>query len=205
MTLATDIFPLDVFPDMTLNDLKALVEDEIKVPTSAQYFFLNNQPLVDSDKTLEELNVSEGDMLGLAVQNPGDSARTQRPSGQSPSRRQQPQQEGTDPERFRLHIIADTRLMDEVRARDPELANVANDPQRFPTVWEQRQRQIAAAQAEKGEQMALMDADPFNVEAQTKIEEIIRQERIQENIQKAFEETPEGKRFPSLPRPYPSH
>lgn len=185
---------MDVFPDMTLNDLKALVEDEIKVPASSQHYFLNNQPLTETSKTLEELNVSEGDMLGLAIQSPEDASRRRRQQGENSQGRQQTPQDGIDSERFRLHLIADPRMMAEVRARDPELANASGDRDRFHALWDQRQRQIAAAQAEKEEQLALMDADPFNVEAQAKIEEIIRQERVQENIQRAFEENPEGER-----------
>jgi len=47
-------------------------------------------------------------------------------------------------------------------------------------------------QKDKEEQLALLQEDPFNVEAQQKIEEVIRQERVAENLQKAMEENPEA-------------
>ena len=191
MALTTDLLPMDVFPDMTLNDLKALVEDEIKVPTTSQQYFLNNQPLTEASKTLTELNVSEGDMLGLAVQSPDESNRRRQQPDQGHQQRQQRTRDGPDPERFRLHLIGDPRMLEQVRRQDPELANAATNPDTFHTVWSQRQRQIEAAQAEKDEQMRLLNEDAFNVEAQGKIEEMIRQERIQENVQKALEENPE--------------
>jgi DNA damage-inducible protein 1 len=192
VTLNTDLIPMDVFLDMTLNDVRAIVEDEFKVPAISQVFFHNNVPLTDNSKTLAELNITEGDMLGLAIQNPGDDSRRKRPQEEgSSSQRQQRPRGGPDPERFRLHLVEDPRMLEEVRSRDPELANAANYPDRFHAVWDQRQRTLAQAQAEREEQLELLNADPFNVEAQAKIEEAIRQERVQENAQKALEENPE--------------
>ena len=188
--LDNEFLTLDVFPDMTLNDLKALVTDDINVPGSSQHYFLNNQLLTDASKTLEQLNVSEGDMLGLAVR---DARSQRRPQEANSQQRQQRNQNGPDAERFRLHLLADQRMMSQVRNRDPELANSASNAEAFSAVWERRQQGMQAAEEEKREQMALIDADPFNVEAQTKIEEIIRQQQVQENVQRAFEENPEGK------------
>jgi DNA damage-inducible protein 1 len=181
---------MDVFPDMTFNDIKALVQDEINVAPGAQHFFFNQRPIVDTSQTLTQVGIGEGDMLGMAVQDPQQGVRRGQPSAQQSSMQQQPPSR-PDPERMRLHIVGDPRMMAEVRRQDPELADAANSRDRFHAIWNQRQSQAAQAEAEKNAQLALLNADPFNAEAQRKIEEMIQHERIQENIQKALEENPE--------------
>jgi DNA damage-inducible protein 1 len=42
------------------------------------------------------------------------------------------------------------------------------------------------------EQMRLLNEDPFNIDAQRKIEEMIRQQSVQDNLQHAYEHNPEG-------------
>lgn len=181
---------MDVFPDMTFNDIKALVQDEINVAPGAQHFFFNQRAIVDTSQTLTQVGIGEGDMLGMAVQDPQQGVRRGQPSAQQSSMQRQPPSR-PDPERMRLHIVGDPRMMAEVRRQDPELADAANSRDRFHAIWNQRQSQAAQAEAEKNAQLALLNADPFNAEAQRKIEEMIQHERIQENIQKALEENPE--------------
>jgi DNA damage-inducible protein 1 len=182
---------MDVFPDMTFNDIKALVQDEINVPPASQHFFFNQQSIVDANQTLTQVGIGEGDMLGMAVEDPEEGVRRgQRSAQQSSSQQGSPRTERPDPERLRLHIVGDPLMMAESRRRDPELAEAANNRDRFHAIWNQRQRRIAQAEAEKNAQLALVNADPFNADTQRQIEEIIQHERIQENIQKALEETP---------------
>lgn len=174
---------------MTLNDLKAIIEADINVPPTSQHFLQDGRPVTDNSISLTQMNVQEGDVVALAIQ----SARQRRrpaqgtPTGEPAQR----QQTGNDPEQARLRILTDGAIMDECRRQDPELAAASSDQQKFHELWASRQRQYEKVQLEKEEQYALLEADPFNADAQQKIEEIIRQERVAENLQKAMEENPE--------------
>jgi DNA damage-inducible protein 1 len=80
----------------------------------------------------------------------------------------------------------------ELRQRDPDLAATINDANRWRETFVMRQRSVQDAERERQNQIALLNEDPFNVEAQRKIEELIRQERVVENLEKAYNENPEG-------------
>ena len=75
----------------------------------------------------------------------------------------------------------------------PELAAAAqSDPARFAELLRQtRERQYNAALAQQRE-IELLNADPFNVEAQRRIEEAIRQQAVLENMEHAIEYSPEA-------------
>lgn len=199
-----DNISLDVFPEMTVKDIKAIVEDEIKVSGTLQHYFYNNQPLADENKALNELNIGEGDMLALLIQEPQAASQRRRTqqSDQNQQRAQRPRQ-GPDPEQLRLQLLADPRVMAEVRQQAPDIADAAHDRDRFHAAWDERTRQIEAARMEKEEQIALLNADPFNMEAQAKIENMIRQERVQENMHKALEENPECECAWNIPSLWP--
>src|SRR5271154_3467326 len=198
---------MDVFPDMTFNDIKALVEGEINVAPQSQHFFYNERPVTNTSQTLTEAGLGDGDLLGMAVRDPNAATRrrTRQAQDDVSSASSQRQREGPDTERMRLHIIGDPRMMAQVRDQDPELADAAHNRDQFHAVWNQRQTQLAQAQADKEEQLAMLNADPFNAEAQTRIEEMIQQERIQENIQKALEDNPECKPTLSISILVPVH
>lgn len=175
---------------MTLDDIKGFVQAEINIPPTAQNYILNDQIITQTSRKLTDLGINDGDILSLAIQ-----TRTQAPQQRSGRSAQaaapQAQGDGPDPEMLRLQLLGDPRLQAEVRNNDPEMADAITDPTRFHRLWTERISQRRAAQREKEEMMARLDADPFNVEAQAKIEEMIRQERVLENMQKGMEENPE--------------
>ncbi|KIX02227.1 uncharacterized protein Z518_08166 [Rhinocladiella mackenziei CBS 650.93] len=186
----SDFFGLEVGPDMTLNDIKGFVEAEINIPPASQYFFQDGQPVTDTSISLSQMNIHEGDVVAMGIQ---ASRPRSRPAQDDPTPRPaQRTRSGNDPEQLRLRILGDPVVMAECRRQDPELAAASADRQQFHQLWNRRQREIEQAQREKEEQIALLEADSFNVEAQRKIEEFIRQERVNENIQKAMEENPES-------------
>jgi DNA damage-inducible protein 1 len=100
---------------------------------------------------------------------------------------------GPDPEALRQQLLRDPRQLANVRNQDPELAAAVMDPNRWAQTWEHKQRQQQEAEQERRNQIALLNEDPFNVDAQRKIEELIRQDRVVENLEKAYNENPEGR------------
>ncbi|EFX01048.1 DNA damage-inducible v-snare-binding protein [Grosmannia clavigera kw1407] len=96
-----------------------------------------------------------------------------------------------DPEMIRLQILGDPRLREEALRQQPQLATVLDDPQRFAQFFADNYERDRREQQERQRQIAQLNADPFDIEAQSRIEEIIRQERVMENLQNAMEHNPE--------------
>lgn len=118
------------------------------------------------------------------------------------SRQQQPQsnQQGRfsndQIETLRLQLLGNPAAMRQVSQERPELAAAATDPNRFRELYLATAQQAESRERERREQMQLLNDDPFNVEAQQKIEEIIRQDRVMENLEYAYEHNPEGVYLP---------
>lgn len=72
------------------------------------------------------------------------------------------------------------------------VAAAQSDPRRFAELLRQTRERQNAAQLERQREISLLNADPFDVEAQRKIEEAIRQERVLENMEHALEYLPES-------------
>jgi DNA damage-inducible protein 1 len=169
-----------------------MVEAEAKFPANTQSFFFNGQALRSDTQTLEQAGIKDGEMLAMMVN---------RRSGQ-----QQIQQRRTrngvssDPEnltpqrieQIRNQILNDPQQMSMFIQRQPDLAAAINDPMRFRELWTTMLDQRDREQRERESQMAMLNEDPFNPEAQRKIEEMIRREKIEANLQYAYENNPEG-------------
>jgi len=199
--LDQEILSLDLPPGLSIADLKALINAETELSQDGQQFYLNNTPIQGDSKTLEEAGIKDGDMLAMLMRQP-DQANTQQGNMGAQRRQQQRRQpaggaagaqSGTHQiETTRLNILGSPSAMAQVREQRPALAEAINDSNRFREVWMEMTREDEGRERERQEQMQLLNDDPFNVDAQRKIEEMIRQQSVQENLQFAYEHNPEG-------------
>ena len=186
---------LDIFPDMTLSTLRDSIQAEAQIPPASQHIYHNGGLINDDAKTMEQLNIRDGDMLAMNVRNvrpastpQGNTARSQ------PTQPQQPRQgQAPDPEFARLAILENPTLRQRLQEGNAQLAAALNDPARFAQIFregasaEQRQRE------DRQREIQRLNDDQFDPQAQAKIEEMIRQENVMQNLQNAMEHHPEGK------------
>ncbi|KAF2649107.1 hypothetical protein K491DRAFT_721955 [Lophiostoma macrostomum CBS 122681] len=190
-----DLLTLDLPPGLTVKDLKGYLEAETSFPAATQTFYLNGRALSSEVQTLEQAGIKDGEMLAVLIrqgqpqrQNPSANRNTD--MGVTPSRPQRP-----DPEMVRLHTLNDPAAQASLRQSSPTLFAALQDPSRWREEFDKMQRQQDEAELERQRQIALLNEDPFNVDAQRKIEEMIRHDRVIENLQHAYENNPEGKSY----------
>ncbi|KAI2636964.1 hypothetical protein GGS26DRAFT_463208 [Hypomontagnella submonticulosa] len=133
---------LDVPPDMTLADLRSSIEAE-GIPAPSQNIYHNGQLITDNSKTLEQLNISDGDMLALHVRDMRGNTGVA-PVHREPQRRPAPAL-AQDPELIRLQVLGDARLRGELERANPHLAAALENPQRFAEIFRQSADQQEAA------------------------------------------------------------
>ncbi|KAL7938100.1 hypothetical protein V8C35DRAFT_141013 [Trichoderma chlorosporum] len=57
---------LEVFPDMTVSTLRESVQSEAGIPPTSQHIYHNGRLISDDAKTMEQLQIGDGDMLAFA-------------------------------------------------------------------------------------------------------------------------------------------
>ncbi|GLB34187.1 putative aspartyl protease [Lyophyllum shimeji] len=181
LTFVNDLgqsFVVEIDPNMELENVMALLEAESGIPIAEQSLSYDGRELNAPKSTMRQLGVSENNavlLLRRKVRNPAG-----RPMEQ-------------DSEMMRLQLLGDPNLMRQLQETQPELASAAqSDPQRFAELLRHtRERQYEAELARQRE-IEHLNADPFDVEAQRKIEEAIRQQAVLENMEHALEYSPES-------------
>ena len=168
------------------------------IPTSSQAIYHANKQLTSATTTLKGYGINDDDMLLLrnTAHSPAKGS-TSQPSGASGAAATgtmgTANEVDTAAEMARSQILSDHNLMQQLREAAPELAEAAlNNPARFKELYNARGDRYRQMQEEKRQMEDLLMADPFDVEAQRKIEEAIRQERVLENMEHAMEFSPES-------------
>lgn len=184
--LDSEVLPLDVSLDITIADLKAYINAETGLDAAKLRLALDGRFLTGDTTTLTQSNVKSGDMLYVILQpdQPPQQSRTQGGQGQAYN-------EEAQVESARQRFLADPALLQRIAQDAPDLRNAVNDRQAFHRIYRQYVESEIANRQERLRQAQLMNDDPFNVEAQQKIEEMIRQENVARNLEHAHQHNPE--------------
>jgi len=94
---------------------------------------------------------------------------------------------------MRLQLLGDPEVMRGLQASQPDLAEAAqHNPARFAEILRETRRRQEQAEYAQQQEIERLNADPYDVEAQQRIEEAIRQQAVMENMQHALEYAPES-------------
>lgn len=188
-----------MFPDWNVGTLRESIHAESGVSPSSQQIYHDGRIMSDDSKTMEELQIGDGEMLAVHVRNARPAARPPQQQAQaSQQSSRQPQQGGRqDPEFIRLQILGNPALRQQVQQQNPDLAAALDDPARFGQILQSSYDREQRERIERQREIERLNDDPFDIENQRKIEEMIRQEAVMENLQNAMEHNPEGRTWPA--------
>ncbi|XP_073512190.1 protein DDI1 homolog 2 isoform X2 [Phyllobates terribilis] len=214
-------FSLDVDQDFELENFRALCELESGIPAAECLIIYAEQPLTDNQRSLSSYGLKDGDVVVLRQKDAAESRSTaprpaaafpglpridfssiavpgtSRPPAASPQHRP-PAPDSTsfpqgldNPALLREMLLANPHELSLLKERNPPLAEalLSQDLEKFTKVLVEQQQERARREQER---IRLFSADPFDLDAQAKIEEDIRQQNIEENMTIAMEEAPES-------------
>ena len=167
--------PLDVDTSIELENVKAILEAEFAIAPENQQILFMGRVLLDDKRTLASYGIKDGDLLVI------HDTRAMNTQNSEMSNLE---------EVMRQQILQSPSLQQNLRQHNPVLLDAAlRSPQEFAQVITQQRAKVPEMQAAQEE---LFHSDPFDVEAQKKIEESIRQDRVAENLEHAIEFSPES-------------
>ncbi|KAH8960644.1 hypothetical protein BDL97_05G006700 [Sphagnum fallax] len=189
MTDGEKLITVDVDPEEPVENLKAILEVETGVSLINQQILLDGRELQDTMQ-LRAAGLKENSMLKLISKSAPSSAGWSNASNWSIN----PDGSATNPIALQKRLRGDTVAMAQLQQRNPEIAQAVmqNDIELFQRLLQQQHQRRLDLKHQSQQSSELSNADPFDVDAQKRIEESIRQKNVYDNWEAALEYNPES-------------
>lgn len=172
-------FVIEVSAEMSFEDLKAYLEAETGVLMSHQKLYCEARRILDRSGTLSELGIKDGDMLVMR-------------SGSQATAIDLPAENTTDRiEELRRRVLGDPLLRSQLELLDPQLYKELGNQSSFGRLMSARLAPQTASHSIRNANIHHSE-EYDNPAEQARILELIHKERIEENLQLAYDIAPES-------------
>ena len=187
-----EIITLDVPPGLSIQDLKALIQVDIGVEPSSQHLFVNNRSIRDDQQTIEAAGINDGDMVAVVCRDTQQQQQQQQRETREAGQRRNIPVDAQSIEQNRQRMLRDPAILTQVQAQQPRLHESINDPDRFRQTWLEMVQHDQQRERARQDELAMLNNDPMDIDSQRKIEEMIRQDQVMQNLEFAYLHSPEG-------------
>jgi len=176
LTYSDELHSVEITPEETINSLKEKISKIIKYPIDEIMLIYNGNPIKDDSKTIQQCTISDDDIVQLI----------RRPKASTQSAPKY-----NSYELIRLQLKSNKYKFNEITRRYPQLEKVINDPKGFEEEFKKIEKEVEERKRKELEELQFINDNPFDVEAQKKIENAIKKENVNRNYEYALEHHPE--------------
>lgn len=203
--VTNQILAVDLPGSLTIPDFKAYLEAETDIEPKYQILRHHGKSFQDSIKPLDDIGLVDDDLIVLLKLN--SSSAEPVVSGSSNSSRDSASSSSTDAnainaqaEATRTQFLSNPTLKERLRQSNPHLHSLLNNPSAFKDAIIQSLQQhqggsfpgFQGGPPQEQEELRRLQDNPDDPENQARIMELINQERIDENMQLAYDISPES-------------